>query len=219
MKEIKCQISNTKQTGNSRAKRGSLLLELLIAISVLAVILSVGSQAMFVSIQSGKISGERDVAIGLASEALEAVRGVADEQWQNVYDLTKSTQHYYATSTAPAGKWTLAEGDETIAINIATYTRYITIDNVSRDDSTREIENVYVPANDDPNTQKVLVTVSWTGGDPVTISSYIFRWRNKVCKQTDWSGGTGSGAKNCPDMSYGSKDTAIDTAGGTLKLQ
>ena len=66
------------------SQRGSLLLELLIVIALLAVILSVGTQAVYVSLQSGKISGERDVAVGLASEALEQVLSVAEEKCQNI---------------------------------------------------------------------------------------------------------------------------------------
>ncbi|KKT09345.1 MAG: hypothetical protein UV86_C0009G0026, partial [Candidatus Nomurabacteria bacterium GW2011_GWB1_43_20] len=46
-----------KQKNHSR---GVLLLELLISISILAAILSVGSQAVWVSMQSGKISSESD---------------------------------------------------------------------------------------------------------------------------------------------------------------
>lgn len=197
-------------------KKGALLLELLIVISLLAIILSVGTQAVYVSLQSGKISGERDIAVGLASEALEAVRGATEEKWQNIYDLTKASQHY---KTVPSGnKWTLATGDETIAINNASYTRYVVIENVSRDASTRMIDT---GTNYDPSTQKVTVTVSWPYADPVVMTDYFIRWRNKVCNQTDWSGGAGSGVKNCPNTSYDSISPAgtIDTTGGTLKLQ
>lgn len=197
-------------------KKGALLLELLIVISLLAIILSVGTQAVYVSLQSGKISGERDIAVGLASEALEAVRGATEEKWQNIYDLTKASQHY---KVVPSGnKWTLATGDEAIAINNASYTRYVVIENVSRDAGTRMIDT---GTNYDPSTQKVTVTVSWPYADPVVMTDYFLRWRNKVCNQTDWSGGAGSGVKNCPNTSYDSISPAgtIDTAGGTLKLQ
>ncbi|HAT68615.1 MAG: hypothetical protein A2481_00245 [Candidatus Yonathbacteria bacterium RIFOXYC2_FULL_47_9] len=197
-------------------KKGALLLELLIVISLLAIILSVGTQAVYVSLQSGKISGERDIAVGLASEALEAVRGAAEEKWQNIYDLTKASQHYKTVSSG--NKWTLATGDETITVNNASYTRYVVIENVSRDASTRMIDT---GTNYDPSTQKVTVTVAWPYADPVVMADYFLRWRNKVCNQTDWSGGVGSGVKNCPNTSYDSISPAgtIDTAGGTLKLQ
>lgn len=213
------QIHHTTQ------KRGSLLLELLIAISVLAIILSVGTQAVYVSMQSGKTSAESDVAIGLANEALEAVRGTAEEKWQNIYDLAgKGSTHYKTVQSA--GKWTLASGDEAIALNTANYTRYVTIENVNRcNDATRIIASSTpgcTPStnySDDPSTQKVIVTVSWQGtGSPVAVSDYFIRWRNKVCPQTSWTG-TGSGVKTCPDTTYDTKEAAVSTAGGTLQLQ
>jgi len=170
---------------------------------------------VYVSLQSGKVSGERDIAVGLASEALEAVRGASEEKWQNIYDLTKNS-HYKTVQSS--NKWTLSPGDETIAINNASYTRYVVIENVSRDAGTRLIDT---GTNYDPSTQKVTVTVSWPYADPVVMTDYFLRWRNKVCNQTDWSGGAGSGVKNCPNTSYDSISPAgvIDTVGGTLKLQ
>lgn len=187
------------------SQRGSLLLELLIAIALLAVILGIGSQAVWVSLQSGKVSGERDVAVGLASEALEATRSVAEEKWQNIYDLTgKGSTHYYATSTQPTKKWSLAAGDEVIALNNASYTRYVIIENVSRDAGTRMIDT---GTNYDPSTQKVTVTVSWPNADSVVISEYFLRWKNRACQQTSWTTSGSSGLKTCPDTTY---DTATN---------
>lgn len=204
---------------NCSLKKGSLLLELLIVIAILAIILSVGSEAVFVSLQSGKVSGERDIAMGLASEALEAVRGATEESWQNIYGLTgKGSTHYQATSTVSMGRWTLAAGDETIKLNNATYTRYVIINNVSRHDTTRAID----PAgNDDPSTQKVTVTVSWPNADPVTMYEYFFRWKNKVCSQSSWVGnGTpGNSIQTCgTNTTFDTIDATATTTGGTLKL-
>ncbi|MEK7569130.1 MAG: hypothetical protein AAB497_03385 [Patescibacteria group bacterium] len=221
---VSCQLSVV----SCSRTRGALLLELLIAISILAVVLSVGSQAVFVSLQSGKTSGESDVAIGLANEALEAVRGTAEEKWQNIYTLTKWTQHYYPAPSA--GKWTLAAGDEAIALNTANYTRYVTIQNVCRDTTPTSRAITGITDTDgtlttcttstglfDPSTQKVTVTVSWQGsGSPVTVSDYFLRWRNKVCPQTSWAGGVSSGVKTCPDTTY---ESATDiTAGAGLQI-
>lgn len=196
--------------------RGSLLLELLIVISILAVILSIGAQSISVSVRSGKISGERDVAISLASESLEGVRGATEEKWQNLYDLTKASQNYYATTSA--NKWVVLSGTENIAINYATYTRYFTVNNVSRDPSTRLIETSYNSAHDDPSTQQVSVTVSWVGGAPITVNEYFFRWKNKVCDQASWTSSGSSGVKNCPDTTY-SNSVNLGTPGTTLQVQ
>lgn len=195
-------------------KRGVLLLELLVVISILAIILSIGAQSVYVSMQSGKISSESDVAIGLANESLEAARAVADEKWQNIYDLTGKGSTQYKTVQS-GSRWTIATGTESIALNTASYTRYVIIDNVSRNASTRLVDT---GTNYDPSTQKVTVTVSWQGsGSPISVSDYFFRWKNKTCSQTDWSGGAGSGVKTCPDTTY-STSTNLGTPGVTLQV-
>ena len=199
--------------------RGSLLFELLIVISLLAVILSVGANAVFLSLRSNKTSGERDVASGLASETLEAVRSTVEENWQNIYSLTKSTGHYYPLQSV--NKWTLTSGDQVVTLNNIAYTRYITVDNVSRDYTTRNIQSSYSGADDDPSTQKVTVKISWAGGNSITLVEYFFRWKNKICAQTSWvTGGSGNTVKNCPDTTYDVKDDAlIDISTGSIKLK
>ncbi|MFZ2832130.1 MAG: hypothetical protein WAZ40_03170 [Minisyncoccia bacterium] len=220
--QMQSSLSKKQKFLSIKNTRGSLLLELLIVIAILAIILSVGSQAVLVSMQSGKISGERDIGIALASEGLEAVRAVTEERWHNLYNKTKGSQHYYATSTAPIGKWSLAttsvSADEQIILNGITYTRYIIIDNVNRDTSTRNI--VSAGGEDDPSTQKVTVTVSWPNAEPVSFSDYFFRFKNKTCSQGSWvgAGGSGNTVQSCGATTYDTIDSTISTSTGTLKL-
>ena len=199
--------------------QGALLLELLIAISLLAVVLAVAVNGVFLSMQSNKISGERDIANALATESLEAVRSITEENWANIYGLTKTTQHYYPIQSA--GAWTLVPGDEIVTLNGVAYTRYITVTDVSRDSITRNIEPVYILADDDPSTQQVTVSVTWNTGSPatVTLSNYYFRWKNLVCAQTGWTtGGTGKTVEPCSATTYDTIDPTINVTGG-LHLQ
>ncbi len=205
--------------------RGAFLLELLIVIALLGIILGVGTQAVYVSLQSGKISGERYVAIGLASESLEAVRGFTEENWQNIYALTKGYQYQTVKS---GSKWATSTAIETIALNKVTYTRYFIVENVSRDSTVdRKIESTYSSVSDDPSTQKVTVTVSWIGADPVTISEYFVRWKNNTCAQTNWVGGVTSPADstvpvaNCTisTVYFTSDNTIATSTAGQLELK
>ena len=214
---------NIKEQKNLHTSKGALLLELLIVIALMAIIFTVGTQAVLVSLRSGRNSGERDTAYGLANEGVEIVRGVADQNWQSVYapaGIVKGTTHYYPLKVSNA--WTLAQGDETVIVNGITFTRSIIIDNVSRDATAdRKIESTYVSADDNPDTQKITVSVSWTGGDTVTVSSFVFRWRNKVCSQIAWTTQTTptDSVASCPPTTYFSADSGIDTSvAGTLKL-
>ncbi|MBI5147860.1 MAG: hypothetical protein HZA37_01775, partial [Parcubacteria group bacterium] len=55
------------------------------------------------------------------------------------------------------------------------------------------------------------------GEDSVSWSEYATRWRNLVCLQTDWTGGTGTATTTCPATTFGSQ-SSIDASGGSLKL-
>jgi len=202
---------------------GSLLLELLLVISLIAIIFAVGTQAILVSLKSDKVSSEKDIASNLASETMELMRGVAEGNWQNIYlpsGIVKGTTHYFPLKVN--NSWTLSPGDETVVINGISFTRSIIINNVSRDSTVdRKIETTYNSTDDDPNTQKITVTISWSGGNPVTIDGYLFRWRNKVCDQTLWSTQTTpvDDIALCSSSNYFSADSGIDTStSGSLKL-
>lgn len=177
------------------------MLEVLVAIAVVAAVVGIGSQMIIGSLRSSKISNERNAALGLVEETFEAVRNSSSERWQNIYDLTKDSVQYYPQQFS--GKWQVAAGTENIVINSIAYTRYFTVSNVSRDPTTRDIENTYNAGNNDPSTQKIFVTVSWPNADAITSSEYTTRWRNKACLQTSWQS-AGSGTSTCPTSNYGS---------------
>lgn len=206
---------------------GQLLLEVLVAIAAAAIIVTLGSQMVYVSLKSGDSAGKKNIALGLSGETFEAVRNSAVEKWQNLYNLNKDGTNYYPTSTA--GKWAVATGTENIVINDVVYTRFFIVQNVCRDDSTRNITGitdsngssttacVASGGNPDPSTQKVSVTVSWLNADPINSSEYVARWRNKACVQTTWSG-TGSGTTTCPATTYGGQTNIDFSTAGSLKL-
>lgn len=207
--------------------RGSLLIEALIAISIIVVVVALGSQMVVVSIRSNKNTGDRTVAIALIDEIYEATSDAAATNWLSIYkppdgtgdaSTTKgSANKYYPLQSS--GQWTIASGTTSTLINGITYTRYFNIDNVSRDVSTRDIESSYNSGHDDPSTQKITVTVSWPA-ETATSSQFITRWRNKACGQTDWSGGTSASTSSCPTTAYGSDDGHVDeSVSGQIKLK
>ncbi len=204
-------IQNSKFKIPYSTQRGALLMELLIVISLLAIILGVGTQAVYVSLQSGKIAGERDTAIGLASETLEMTRAVVEENWQNIHTLKGGSEFQIVMSD---NRLAVSTTTETIALNNAIYTRYFVVENVSRDPSTRMIEINYNAANDDPSTLKVTVTVKRTGAETVTISEYFVRWRNKTCAQTWNTGGPGNATTTCSTTSNDTMDSTMSTTTG-----
>jgi type II secretory pathway pseudopilin PulG len=208
--------------------RGALLLEILVVIGVLAIIVSFGSQLFLTSARSNKWARERNVALGLAEEVLEGVRGVASEDWLNIYKPPNgsgdsaadkgSSHHYYLQATGT--KWVVLSGDETVTMDGMNYTRYFVIENTSRGAADGNIESAYTSADDDPSTQKITINISWSGAEPLSMVQYLTRWRNKVCVQSNWSAGAVAGTSSCAGEGYGSIDTNIDVGtAGSIKLK
>jgi hypothetical protein len=202
---------------------GSLLLELLIVIGVIAIIIPIIAQIVVSSLSANKWSMENKIATELVDESIKAIENSSFEKWQNIYNKTKGPDnHYYSLKSA--GSWIVNPGDESLTVNGLSYTRYFTIANVCRSDVDKSIiTTVGVPPctvgnSDDPSTQKITVTVFWRDGT-ISREVYLTRWRNQVCHQTNWSG-TGVTPVACPSAVYESA-TNIDTTGlpGSLRLQ
>lgn len=201
-------------------------MEALLAISAAVIVLSLGAQLIYVSLRGSQVAGDRNVGVGLVEEGIGAVSNIATEQWQNIYALAKTGTHYYPSATS--GKWTVTSGDNSVTVGAKTYTRYFTVANVCRDTATRNITGltdtngstllcVTNGGTFDPSTQSITMNVQLPdSGDTLSTSEYLFRWRNKICNQTDWSGGAGGGVKVCPDTTYEAKTNI--TAGTDLQL-
>jgi hypothetical protein len=202
-------------------KPGSLLLELLIVIGVVAIIIPIIAQIVVSSLSANKWSMENKIAVDLIDESIKSIESTSFEKWQNIYNKIKGDEYH---STKNGGSWSINLGRESLTINGLSYQRYFTISNVCRNDIDKSIiTTIGVPPctignTDDPSTQKIVVTVSWRDG---TISKeyYLTRWRNQVCHQTSWSG-TGGAPVACPSTIYESA-TNIDTVGfpGSIRLQ
>lgn len=207
---------------SSEQKEGSLLLELLIVIAIVAIIIPIISQVVVSSLNTNKWAMENKIAADLVEEEIKAVESASFEKWQNIYSKIKAPNNYYYADKS-SGAWVISLGQETLTVNGLSYTRYFTISDVCRNKTDKSIvtDNVMPCATgneDDPSTQKISVTVSWRNGT-ISRDAYLTRWRNQVCEQTAWSG-TGSGPANCPSTLFESA-TNIDTTGlpGSLRLQ
>lgn len=211
---------------NHNLESGQLLLEVLIVVAVASVVIAVTSQMIYVSMRSNKTAGDRNVALGLVEEALEGVRSAAEERWPDLFDVEKGQTAYYPQKSG--GKWVITSGSENVTINGISYVRSVTIQNVCRDASSREITGITDSSGSaivctesggthDPSSQQVSAVVSWTGGAPVNSQELLTRWRNKVCVQTGWSG-TGSGPNVCPATVYESKTNINTTTGTSIEL-
>ena len=207
-----------------KACEGQLLLEILVAVGVGAIILSLGGSLIYTSLVGSTLAGERDVALGLFEELHTGVRAFMIESWQNISNLTKgaSAEHH---PVKLSGAWVVVAGNEVITLDSVSYTRFFTVQNVCRgisQDITGITDSDGVATTCitnggayDASTERIVLMVRWGGGNEFISEEYITRWRNQVCVQGDWTG-TGSVPVTCPSTEYESSSNL--TTGGSLEI-
>lgn len=159
-----------------RNNKGQAVIEILVAMGVAALMLP-AILTGFISSRQGKVQqNQRLKAIGLAREAIEAVRSVRQENWSNI--ATNGIYHPEISGSS----WILSPGEETIG----DFTRRITIEDYNRD---RQV---------DPSTKKVEIKITWDSILPSNITSvvYLSRLDNLTHIETtvaDFDAGTKNG--------------------------
>ena len=155
--------------------KGISIIEILIVIALIIIALTCLLDLVTYSLKISTSIKETFIANNLAQEAMEAVRNFRDGTDWGKDGLGTSTSgiSYYPkvdNSTLPP-KWTLILGEEIIK----GYIRKVIFEKVSRDDDD-DIEEIYNSNNDDPNTRKVIVTVSWEDKE-VKLVTYLTNWK------------------------------------------
>jgi type II secretory pathway pseudopilin PulG len=216
----------------NNTKNGSMLLELLIVIGVIAIVIPLVAEIVVSSLHTNKWSVDNKSAVGLIDETIAAVESISFEKWQNISSkvtITGTSTPDYSLPYYPLksnGKWTLVQNIETIPNS--DYKRYFVIYDVCRG-ADKNIVMTDGPCTvqnpKDPSTQKIIVTVTWANNtNSSTKEYYLTRWRNRICQQSDWNG-AGSATLNCGSSdSYQStlysNSTNINTSiPGVIKLQ
>lgn len=155
-------------------QRGFIFLEILIAITLISIVFITLLGLVFSALNiSSSIRKTTEINV-LMKEELEAVRSFRDgTTWSNfsTVNFGIGNPYYFILS---GGQWTRSSGTETIG----SFTRNVFFDKVSRDPTTKYIENVYNSSNDDPDTRKVTVNVVWNS-KTYQIATYLTNWQNK----------------------------------------
>ncbi len=206
---------------------GDLLIEILITISVAALVLVLVSQTTLVSLRADQGAREQNTAIGLAEQVMETVDSAALTRWQRLsLEIGRGSSNLYTTATDTAHAWTVATGSQAVVVDGVSYTTSFYAENVCRssgaitgmtDTAGTTILCTGSGGSYDPSTIKMTAIVSWNGGS-VSRSQYVSRWRNKVCTQTNWNGGVASGTSTCPTASYGSITNIDVSTSGTISV-
>lgn len=158
----------------SKKEKGVFIAEILIVAAIISTALITFLGIAVFSLKLSAYAEKSNVAVSLAEETIEATRSFRDgTTWaaNGLASLNTGVDYYPSLSGSPAN-WSLALGAETIN----GFTRKIVFERVSRDSSTHDIESVYNPANDDPDTRKIICSVSWENKE-IQIITYLTNWQ------------------------------------------
>lgn len=203
------------------ALSGQSLAEILIATAIIAIFIGGVAGAVSISLQVLGQNKYIQNATFLTQEILDHATVLAKSDWHRMDRfgadaLTPSPTEYRITTPAP---FEVASGAETVTLDGIDYTRYFSVEWVSRD-AGKNIESIYDPAREDLSTIKIISTVTWPGGGSFGLVKYLTRGENKSSLQTDWSGGAGQvGALTDPGK-YDTASAGIDVTSksGSIRL-
>jgi len=156
-------------------EKGIAVVEILVVVGVIAIIISSLLGVVVFSLKLSVSVKETTTADALAQEVIEAVRNFRDgTEWDSggLGALNTGSAYYPEKSGGTPPAWMLVEGEETID----SFVRKVIFERASRDPGTNIIEDVYSFGNDDPDTVKVIATVSWEN-KKVEIITYFTNWR------------------------------------------
>lgn len=183
-----------------RNTHGQSLVEILVALSVAAILIGGATTAITVYLRSNYETKTQQSAVFLAQELMDNTRSYAEGNWENIYGLNKSSSTLYSliTSSSP---FTASSSAESITIDNLTYTRSFYVDNVNRDlcgsgaITSSSTDACTTPGAagvaEDPSTQLITVQVQLPAPRTAVIrlQEYVTRSKIAVLNQSDWSGG------------------------------
>jgi len=159
------------QFGN---KKGISIIEILVVIAIIITALSSLLGLASFSLGVSTLIKQTNQANNLSQEVMEAVRNFRDGTSWDIDGLGKlaTSTDYYPQATGSPSKWQLVQGTE----NIDGFTRKVVFEDVMRDSNS----NIVEAGTYDPNTKKVIVTVSWKerGREhKLEIFTYLTNWK------------------------------------------
>lgn len=189
--------------------KGQSILGVILAMAIFALMASAIAGTSVGNLNSLNKGGEQSRAESLAQEAVEAIRGIKENAWNDLYSSS--------TISFAGYEWSF---DSTNVQTIGDYTRTVTFSDVCRD-----AQNVIVACpgdSTDLQSKKVNVSVSWEIRPGVTNSVnkefYLTNWDSREWIQSDWSGGPGQSVLS-DASSYDSDDGGVDySTVGEIKI-
>ena len=210
-----------------RDRRGQSLIEVLIGLTIGALIIGGVSAGLVSSLRSNTQTKQDIIATEIAQKTMDNVRVLAESSWNTIYNLSPKgagNNHYIYSEGATFVVGPLTELNRAkIEANVESiiYTPSFTVDNVLRDSNGAIIDS---GTNYDPSTQKIIISVSWktigTNERTISIASYITRTKNISTLFTDWSAGSGvEGPVTSANDGFSSSNKIDYSVQGQIKVE
>jgi prepilin-type N-terminal cleavage/methylation domain-containing protein len=190
-------VINLKKINKSA---GFSFVELLVAIAIFGILVTGVTFIVTNSFSNFYGVGDKQMLTEFAQEAVEAVRYIQNNSWQDIENATSAGNQ--GISKNANGIWQFSGSDNTLG----PLTRTISIINASRDGDGNIVD---VGGTNDPNTKQVTVTVSGEGVADYVLVTYITSWSHNTWQQTDWSGDSGREFWSDETMFYTDTDVKI----------
>lgn len=152
-------------------QKGISIVEVIVGISVIAIIFGSFLELARYNLKIQEMSNKKIQAMNVAIEAIEAVRSVRDESWDNISALSAGTNYYPDIS---GNKWILNSANPGPVNTL--YSRRVVFETVYRDVN----DDISASGTEDTETRKVTAYVEWTDRgktSQIDLSTYITNWR------------------------------------------
>jgi len=163
-------------SATSIGNKGISIVEILIVIGLIVIGLVGFFTVVVFSLRASILVKETVSANNMAQEAMEAVRNFRDgTEWDTdgiaLLSTSLGVSYHPELDAGNPPAWILVEGLE----SIGDFSREIIFEKVSRNPVSGDIEEVYNSNNDDPNTRKASVIISWRTKE-VKVVTYFTNW-------------------------------------------
>lgn len=151
-------------------QKGIGMVEIIVGLAVIAITFWAFFELARYNLKIQEQSRLKIEALSLATEAMESIRSIRDEDWTNIDSLVFGTQYYPTIST---NKWTLSSTNPG-PIN-GVHDRWITIERVFRDSN----DDIAAAGIEDTETRKITAIVEWNDHGTirdVSLTSYLTSW-------------------------------------------
>lgn len=155
-----------------KQQKGISVIEIVICIAIITIAFWSFTGITKYSLKIQEQSKTKIEAINLASEAIEAIRSIRDESWDNISILSLDTEYYPIIS---GNKWILTSSDP--GLISGEYNRSIIIEQVYRDIN----DNISESGTEDNQTKKITALVEWDDRGQtkqIDLITYLANWNN-----------------------------------------